>query len=481
MMAMIIDIWAGQANRALADEVQMRLAVRGQTCRVRSYADLKDGQYPDIADKSLRQPQLIICLEPDKKEDSALEPILQWARLKKIPARGLWSASFKSRSVLQLSRDFLEVQVGRLGWSDEDIERLLAGIPEEPAPSSASDADEALVGDSGPVGMLDLTIFGLGGAGSGGAPGGNGGRELKLPTAHRKMLLQTYHSLGILRGFQGQEADQDRGQEPVKCSVFSPPKVAISKQFMVQVFTHSLSDEKSVAAEARTMDSEARPRGSRSLQTDVKPGTQLTFDLVIPELQISNPVQSMVWTGIPEAVQFGVKVPAGMEPGTVFGTVTVSHGGVPRGTIGFTVVLVPAEEMAREEKATLAGAKVRHYSRAFISYASEDRAKVLEYTRVLKAANIGYFQDIMDLEPGQIWEEELYRSINHCDLFLLFWSSAAKISSWVRREVDYALSCQEEAGNKGPDIRPVLIEGPPVPEPWDHLRHLHFNDKSLYF
>jgi len=29
-------------------------------------------------------------------------------------------------------------------------------------------------------------------------------------------------------------------------------------------------------------------------------------------------------------------------------------------------------------------------------------------------------------------------------------------------------------------IRPVIIEGPPPPEPPEQLRHLHFADRALY-
>jgi hypothetical protein len=27
----------------------------------------------------------------------------------------------------------------------------------------------------------------------------------------------------------------------------------------------------------------------------------------------------------------------------------------------------------------------------------------------------------------------------------------------------------------------VILEGPPIVEPWEELEHLHFNDRLLYF
>jgi hypothetical protein len=71
--------------------------------------------------------------------------------------------------------------------------------------------------------------------------------------------------------------------------------------------------------------------------------------------------------------------------------------------------------------------------------------------------------------------------IDECDLSLLFWSSAAKASEWVLKEAGYALNRQKGDPNAPPDIHPVIIEGPPVPEPPPELRHLLFNDPLIYF
>lgn len=89
------------------------------------------------------------------------------------------------------------------------------------------------------------------------------------------------------------------------------------------------------------------------------------------------------------------------------------------------------------------------------------------------------FQDVLDLEPGQRWERELYREIDRSDVVLLFWSSAAAASPWVAKEIDYALALKQGHEDRPPDIAPVPIEGPPIPPPPQRLRHLHFNDALL--
>lgn len=48
------------------------------------------------------------------------------------------------------------------------------------------------------------------------------------------------------------------------------------------------------------------------------------------------------------------------------------------------------------------------------------------------------------------------------------------------KEVRYAL--QRKGGNElsPPEIRPVILEGPPIVPPPEDLAHLHFNDRILY-
>ena len=81
---------------------------------------------------------------------------------------------------------------------------------------------------------------------------------------------------------------------------------------------------------------------------------------------------------------------------------------------------------------------------------------------------------MLDLSPGDRWERELYRRIDDCDVFLLFWSSAASQSVWVGKEIAYALARKD-----GIAIQPVPIEGPPIVPPPESLQGLHFNDALL--
>lgn len=121
------------------------------------------------------------------------------------------------------------------------------------------------------------------------------------------------------------------------------------------------------------------------------------------------------------------------------------------------------------------------YRRAFLSYATHDRPEVLKRAQALRAAHIEFFQDLLSIEPGERWERRLYQEIDRCDLFLLFWSKKAAASKWVLREAERAVARQNASADEEPDITPIILEGPPVPQPIpDSLKHLHFNDHLLY-
>jgi hypothetical protein len=199
----------------------------------------------------------------------------------------------------------------------------------------------------------------------------------------------------------------------------------------------------------------------------------------MPGLRVDGPVQSMLWSGTTESVQFGVSVSKRCRPGNVIGTLTVSQDWIPIGHIKFTLT-VTADLHRSTLGISAVGQAARRYQRAFISYASEDRTAVLERVQVLPTFGVRTFQDVLDLEPGERWQRSLYRHIDESDIILLFWSKAAKRSKWVRKEVRYALERKRGDEFAPPDISPVLIQGPPVPRPWRELEYLHFNDPRIY-
>lgn len=176
-----------------------------------------------------------------------------------------------------------------------------------------------------------------------------------------------------------------------------------------------------------------------------------------------------------------MSVPCSQPPGNLIGTITISHNRVPIGHIKFKLTVIAADQLVIISTPQPVGVVAQCYKKAFISYASNDRSEVLKRVQMLAGLRIDFFQDVLSLEPGDRWEKELYRQIDKSDLFLLFWSSSAKQSPWVMKEVLYAI--RRKGGNDfaPPEIIPVLVEGPPPVEPPSELAHLYFNDRLIYF
>jgi hypothetical protein len=265
----------------------------------------------------------------------------------------------------------------------------------------------------------------------------------------------------------------------VDCSVFSPPAVACGDMFLVQVFVHLPEQAEIAKQHAELFDSDAKQLGVRSLGIPIERGTELTFYLSIPKLEVDDSIQQLVWNGKADSVQFGVTVPPDLIQKTVIGTVTVSQNSIPIGHLKFKLSITPSDSSNLTEPQPI-GEAAHLYKKAFVSYSSKDRNEVLKRVQGLAVTGIEVFQDVLNLEPGDRWEKELYRHIDECDLFLLFWSTAAKESKWVLKEVLYALERQGKDGLHPPEIIPVIIEGPPLVSPPNELQHLHFNDKLLY-
>jgi hypothetical protein len=267
------------------------------------------------------------------------------------------------------------------------------------------------------------------------------------------------------------------GAQAVDTAVFCPPAVARDSVFLVQVFAYPPDAAAKVDAQARQVDAASERRGTYSLPLDVPLGTRLDLHLEMPALTVAEPDAVLVWRGSPTAAQFEVAVPKEAAGAQSIGRVRIAVAGVPAGTLRFQVALTaagtpPGVADARE-------LWIRRYRHAFVSYSSKDRPEVLRRVQAFRIAGLSVFQDILDLDPGERWEKALYREIDRCDVFLLFWSKEAAASEWVGREIDYALARKQGDDERPPDIQPVPIEGPPIVPPPASLKNLHFNDALL--
>ncbi|HEY0376734.1 MAG TPA: toll/interleukin-1 receptor domain-containing protein [Pyrinomonadaceae bacterium] len=362
---------------------------------------------------------------------------------------------------------------------DEDVEKLVSslerpGVPEPKGAAGEHASDDLVLVNlrrEDVINLLNALMINLGAAqevyatkanGKGKARGGVAGDDRSLDMEKTSPPFPTADPADV-----------------VSCTVFSPPKVSTGASFMVQVFAHLPEDAAEASRLAKEAVKESEKLGSKTLDAEVGRGTKLSFDLSLPGLTIDEPSQHLIWRGRPEAVQFGVTVEKTHAPGNVIGTVRVSQDGVPFGHVKFQLTVAAVEAAAPAPRPRAAGGWVK-YKKAFVSYASKDRAEVLKRAQVLARLVPDFFLDVMTLEPGERWKKGLYKQIDESDAFFLFWSTAAKQSRWVMKEVDYALARKGADESAPPEIIPMMIEGPPPVRPPRRLSHLHFNDLFLY-
>lgn len=264
----------------------------------------------------------------------------------------------------------------------------------------------------------------------------------------------------------------------VDFSVFGPAEVTAGTEALVQVFLHKLEQTELAAGFASEMDASAIRRGVQTLAVELAHGQAVQIVLEGRGLTVEDDVQGLIWRGQPRGCSFSIKVANAAAEQTFYPRVVVLIDSMPVGSIRFAVKVTKSERGKSETE--ICGDRARRYTHAFLSYASPDRGQVLRGAQILQTLGITFFNDLLSLEPGDRWQQKLYEKIDTSDVFLLFWSSHAKNSEWVLKEVRYALERQSQSEDELPEIRPIILEGPPPPEPPEELKHLHFNDKLMY-
>jgi hypothetical protein len=302
-----------------------------------------------------------------------------------------------------------------------------------------------------------------------------------------------------LSGLNGALATAQAVGDEVHCTVFAPFEARDC--FLVQAFAHLPEQAMLLAGKAAESEEDAKQRGTEKLKRRIERGKELSFTLQMQGLEIDEPTQSFTWEGEIDSAKFSVTIPKDCKPGRIIGKVTIAYESIPVGHVRFTVKVMSDAQ----QPATVAAASIPiqstplppstlpsttlsappqsfvRYRKAFISYASEDRPEVLKRVQMLSSAKINFFQDVLTLEPGERWAKSLYRHIDESDVVFLFWSNAAKRSTWVEKEVQYALERKGDNEDAPPEIVPIPIEGPPVITPPAYLQQFHFNDKFVYF
>lgn len=270
------------------------------------------------------------------------------------------------------------------------------------------------------------------------------------------------------------ELDDDGGDgKRVDCSVFSPQIAPPEAPFLVQVFLHTLEQSVAVRELSIEIDDEAKFRGETTLDLQVEAGDRVDILLEGNGLLVQDKIVSILWRGVSVSCNFICHIPSKPKEKTLFPIAWLSIAGRIVGKVTFKISV---DASAFVGESTHLENKAKTFHRVFFSYSSSDRKEVSRCAQAYRLAKVEFGLDFLTLKPGDRWAETLIQEIDRCDLFILFWTEAAKKSPWVQLEAMYALLRQSRNAANAPVIVPFVLEGPPVPSPPSYLAHLHFDD-----
>ena len=265
----------------------------------------------------------------------------------------------------------------------------------------------------------------------------------------------------------------------VGVGVVAPEEVKRNEDLMVQVVGNVEELLDRTIAEAVSVDAinHAKERGRCYFWA--KLNDRIIFKLQMSGIEFEEEQQSVVWEERDFKVQFLAHVPKTAAIGSHVGKLLIFIDDNPMGSIGFTTrvnrFFKPSQKPAKTNE--------KVFKNYFISYSSKDLDKVASRVQGLRISDREFakhsFWDKMFLTPGDRYEKEIYDYIdNNADVFLLFWSSNAAASEWVKKEINRAVARQKRTRrleNRLPEIIPVPIENP-IPPPPEELSDLHFGD-----
>jgi hypothetical protein len=258
--------------------------------------------------------------------------------------------------------------------------------------------------------------------------------------------------------------------------VIAPSGSRPRETIIVQVIVHTPDREAEAQSNAAIVGGQVLAKAPLTIRLKMKDAIHITLDC--DSAKIANPVQSAFWNGRFVNLQFIMQLPATESELVLISKLRVFVNSVPAGNVIFRITVSPSVSSLVSSAIHQEGHLYRKY---FLSYAKEDRAEVLKVAQTLKFLNVDYFQDILNLDPGERWKRRLFQEIEHRDVFVLFWSHHAKASKFVIKEAEHALRCSKrDPTNPRPEISPYPLVPPYSVEPPASLREIQFNDPIRY-
>lgn len=264
----------------------------------------------------------------------------------------------------------------------------------------------------------------------------------------------------------------------VEASALVPRSVARSEVFRIEVVLARRGGLTRALASFSAGRDDLLSASPRELTATLAHGAVLELTAECAQADLIKPrLQRLRWTGQPVSAGFQLRPAADLVGRNLYVDINVF---IDRVCVGHLPLTLPLTELATpaDTAPAPAAAAFEIPRRLFMSYTSADRAQVLPIARALKQIGVETFVDRLSLEGGEDWEPRLWREIDACDCFMLFWSKESAASIWVQRETLRALERQRSASLRRPKIVTHLLGKPPPAVPPPALASLHFNDPA---
>ncbi|MGO8954120.1 MAG: toll/interleukin-1 receptor domain-containing protein [Rhodomicrobium sp.] len=264
---------------------------------------------------------------------------------------------------------------------------------------------------------------------------------------------------------------------PADATAFCPRKFRAGESELVQIIIHLKGQRGKALQLAREADTRAYFAAPSRDVGELENGDEISVQLDVRGAKVDDPPQKQVWQG--ETQTFGFGVTSNGQTRSVAISAVVSINGIAIGRISFSRPVARSFKLG-DIFALLFQPRLSRFKHAFFSYARPDRQIVKTVAAQYEKYGISFFQDVLHLDPGERWEKRLYKEIDRCDVFVLFWSSAASNSEWVVKEAERAWRRNARTGGSRPTLRPEILEHPSPKPQQDWLREFHLDDPKFY-
>jgi hypothetical protein len=253
-------------------------------------------------------------------------------------------------------------------------------------------------------------------------------------------------------------------------TLFVPTEVEPDTTARVHVWIHPTDQATEISSISEQFEEAGTSNLTIPIMDDVVlAGALLQIDLRVGDLSVQSPTAEVNWQSRPLVRVFRISVPAKELPSTEVGQATLFLGEISIALLKFKLKIRGTGPLAEELSPT------RPVRKVYLSYSHQDREEVLRRAQMLSLAGLQLQMDMLSLQAGEVWADQLRRMIDEADVFILFWSENARRSRWVEDEWRYVLK------TKGPEhIVPIALEHP-LPPPPPELAMLHFRSSLAYF